>query len=134
MKRPFLLLEVLIAIALVALCAYPLLSPHYRLAGEKSATLRRLKQERAADEAFCEVVARLYRGEVEWEKIIKPVKGKPKAILKLDEATAVITTKESHHKGKRIYFRLLDIAITPNGEKEQTYHYNLYAQRLGSES
>ena len=74
MKRPFLLLEVLIAIALVALCAYPLITPHYRLAQEKRKLLRNLKVQREADEAFYEAVQRLYEGEVAWEKIIKPKK------------------------------------------------------------
>ncbi len=146
MKRPFLLLEVLIAIALVALCAYPLISPHYRLAGEKQSAIRRLQLERGADEAFCEVQERLYKGEVSWDAIIKPTKAKPRAILSLTPltisvsekeetytATAVLTTKEKHAKGKRKYFRLFDIAIALRGNTDLTYHYSLYAERLGPE-
>ena len=146
-KRPFILVEVLVAIALVALCAYPLLVPHYRLAGRKVEALHRLQLEQTADQLFCMVQEMLYEGDVQWSELIKVKKGKPRAVRPLGTRTvfvanrqeeylakASITVDKMHNKDKRKYFRLFDVAITLKGKTELTYHYFLYGERLGPSS
>ena len=70
-KRPFLLLEVLIALALVALCAIPLIVKPIRAYRGELKNLEAAERERLADWTFSEIKEELYRNKIPWEKIPK---------------------------------------------------------------
>jgi hypothetical protein len=73
-KRPFILLEVLIALLLVILCVAPLAKiplTHYR---SELKALEKLEKSRAADWAFTEVLEQILKNEIPWKDF--PEKGK----------------------------------------------------------
>ena len=68
-RRRYLLVEVLIALMLVALCAVPLLHPHGVMLKREMDNLRKVQRQRVADLAFAEVKQRLYRGSLTVEAL-----------------------------------------------------------------
>lgn len=68
-KRPFLLLEILIALSLVALCAIPLIVKPIRAYREEMANLEEVERERLADWTFSEIREKLYKNEISWEEL-----------------------------------------------------------------
>lgn len=68
-KKSFVLLEVLIALSLVALCLIPLVKQPLKLYKEEFAYLERMELERLADWTFTEVKELLLKNEIPWEKI-----------------------------------------------------------------
>lgn len=63
-RRAFMLLEVLLAIAILGMCAYPLLAPHIKIAQFEIESLQMRMLERYADQAFIEVVESLYENKM----------------------------------------------------------------------
>lgn len=68
-KKPFLLLEVLIALALVLLAAVPLIVQPIRLYRAELKLLEQVEGERIADWTFSEIKESLLKNEIPWEKI-----------------------------------------------------------------
>lgn len=69
-RRPaFLLLEVMIALFLVALCLIPIIDPHYAMIQSDLTILEEGKLERTAARLYSEFLIRLYRGDVLWTDI-----------------------------------------------------------------
>jgi hypothetical protein len=81
MKRPILLVEVLIALSLVALIGTPLLTQPLVFYKKQVESLLYSVGERLADEAFLEVKERLYKRQIPWASL--PSKGAPPLILSL---------------------------------------------------
>ncbi len=71
MKRPFALLEVLIALSLVLLCAIPLLVKPIHVYRYEMAALEEMEGERLADWTFSEIKEEMLKGKIPWEKIPK---------------------------------------------------------------
>lgn len=83
-KRSFLLIEVLLAIAVIGLCVYPLLAPHVMIAKAEMASFQQRNLERAADQAFIELVQGLHENmipnhgrmeKVNWQSFEEPIEG-----------------------------------------------------------
>ncbi len=68
-KKPFLLLEVLIAFLLVVICIVPLVRQPLMLYRAEMEHLEVMELERLADWTFTEVKEMLLKNEVPWEKI-----------------------------------------------------------------
>jgi hypothetical protein len=68
-KKPFLLIEVLIALSLVTLCIGPLVRQPLKMYQIEVGKLESLEKERIADWAFTEVKERLLKNEIPWEKL-----------------------------------------------------------------
>lgn len=68
-RLPFLLLEVMIAFLLMALCLVPLLQPHYAMLQSDLMILEESKIERVVHKIYAEFLVSLYRGEVTWSAI-----------------------------------------------------------------
>jgi len=83
-KRTFLLLEILIAFLLVALCAVPLVSQPLKLYRSEIQFLERLERERLADWTFSEIKELFLKNEIPWTKI--PPKGDKTAFFPLPPA------------------------------------------------
>ncbi|MBS0622639.1 MAG: type II secretion system protein [Verrucomicrobia bacterium] len=126
MKRPYLLLEVLVSFALVALCATPLL--HSQFSAKQKEEKRLLEIERAymADEAFDQIRMKFYTHEISWEDLQrnKPVEGK------LDKLSCTYTIREyeKYKKGDRALYRIN--AITISFGKDLDYDYHLFTERV----
>lgn len=70
-KRPFLLLEVLICLALVALTAFPLLTPPMMILRNERVFTRELELARLASEEFSQVVIDLYSNAIPFELVLE---------------------------------------------------------------
>ena len=68
-RRPYLLLELLISISLLALCAIPLLSAYPRQIGSNISSIRHVQKERLARLLFTEVVEMLERQKIPWSQV-----------------------------------------------------------------
>ncbi len=68
-KRPFVLLEVMIALTLVALCAIPLILKPIRVYRSEMQLLEEGEGERLADWTFSEIEEQLLNNSIPWEKL-----------------------------------------------------------------
>lgn len=65
-KRPFLLLEVMIAFAIVALCMLPLIVPNVWMITVGRSSIRDLEQERYVNLIYASIVEKLYENKIPW--------------------------------------------------------------------
>jgi hypothetical protein len=72
-KKPFILLEILIALFLVILCGFPLIKEPLKLYHDEIKQLEKMEKERLADWTFTEIKEILLKNGIPWEKI--PAKG-----------------------------------------------------------
>ena len=72
-KKPFLLLEVLIAFSLATLCLVPLVRHPIRMYKKEICNLELVEKERLANLVFCEIKEKLLKKEFSWDQI--PEKG-----------------------------------------------------------
>ena len=141
-KRNFLLLEVLLAIAIVAFFAAPLMRlpiKHYR---EQINRLESFERRRIADWTFTEVKELLLKEGIKWEKL--PTKGNS-LTQTLSEAKLLIPRLPSRSlpryytltcKGEKEgihgeIFRVYQIEVTI-GAKKNNYPFRLLVQRMNS--
>lgn len=83
-KRSFLLIEILIAFSLVAICIVPLVKQPLKLYQEEISRLEQIEKERLADWTFTEVKEMLLKNEIPWDSI--PAKGEESASFPLSPA------------------------------------------------
>ena len=145
-KRPFLLLEILLAFLLVVLCLVPLISQPLKLYKKDLVFLEELERERLADWTFTEIKEKLLKNEIPWKKI--PQKGVLSAPFSLPSATLEIPGSspktiertftlfcrgEKEGLQEEIY-RSIWIAIELNpklrGKKKPPYRFRLTIQQL----
>lgn len=84
-KRPFLLIEVLIAFLLVTICSVPLVKQPLKLYKDEMEYLEKMERERLADWSFTEIKEILIRNDIPWEKL--PIKGAETAPIPLSPMT-----------------------------------------------
>lgn len=70
-KRPMLLLEVIIALALVALCALPLIAPHLELVNQQRHLSRTVEVDRAVNLLYVQVLEQLQKNKIPWSSIVE---------------------------------------------------------------
>lgn len=146
--RYFVLLEILISLTLIALCAIPLISPHFLLQREEIHRFEEMALIPHADNAFCQVKERFYdydRFGIYWPNSNKtvfdagtlpsvtfPVQGNPEGSKWL--VSYRVTLLDQGQKNTRRY-RILQVAITFSNAKEKKrgyeYLYHLYVWRQG---
>jgi hypothetical protein len=68
-RRPVLLLEVLIAFALIALCALPLIYPHVFMLRSEKKYVAAVELDHYVNLLFVNTLQRLYQNEVPWSEI-----------------------------------------------------------------
>lgn len=71
-KRHILLLEVLIALALVALCAFPLLAPQMMMIRSEREFLHDIEADRVANTIFVNIVQKMYSNSITWQQLNSP--------------------------------------------------------------
>lgn len=84
-KRPFLLIEALIALSLLFICAVPLVKQPLQFYKDEINFLTQMEIERLADWTFTEVKELLLQNEIPWEKI--PGKGEKTGPFSLEPST-----------------------------------------------
>ena len=143
-KRPFLLLEILIAFLLVALCAVPLVSQPLKLYRAEIQSLERLERERLADWTFSEIKELFLKNEIPWNKI--PSKGEqsgpfplPKAQIDIPgcspksiERSFTLQCKGEKEGIRNEPYRLLwvDIQFSPPLSKPARYTFRMTVQKI----
>ena len=66
-KRHFILLEILIAVALLSLCITPLITHPIRLYKKELKTLEELQIQRLKHEAFLAIKKQLFKNKIDWD-------------------------------------------------------------------
>lgn len=149
-SRPFLLMEVLVALALISLSISFLIGPHVRIYRNQYAMAEELARIRAADLAMAQVRQLLYENRIPWNKLrhgekrpvgfgapLHPVSAggfeyDASFTLKIEEQK----TKQATAKGQpKRDWRLLqiDIELIPkSGKKSSKHEYKAMAKRVTS--
>jgi hypothetical protein len=68
-KRHMMLLEILIAMALMILCALPLIAPHVAIIKDQRAFITTVELDHAVNLMYVEILERLHKGEIRWKEI-----------------------------------------------------------------
>lgn len=68
-KRHFLLLEVLIAFVIIAICMLPLISPHTFILKEQNKFIEQVELDHLVNLIYADIVERLYRNEITWSSV-----------------------------------------------------------------
>lgn len=63
-KRPFLILEVMIAFVLIAFCALPLVHPHIVMVKGQKESINRMKIHHAANLIYVSVLEKMHKGDI----------------------------------------------------------------------
>ena len=109
-KRSFLLFELLLSLALLTLCLFPLLKPHITINRDQREKLERIQLERISKGAFCEIKERLHTQEWSWQHLLKGISGE------LSESPPVYSGQKRFHKYQPRYsLKKIDHSTTQNG-------------------
>lgn len=68
-KRHYLLLEVMIAFILVALCVLPLISPHVFILKEQKVAIQKIELDHIVNLVYADIIERLYKNEISWSDL-----------------------------------------------------------------
>lgn len=68
-RRPVILLEVLIAFALVALCVLPLIYPHVFILRSEKKFIATVELDHLVNHMFADILQKLYQNEIPWQDI-----------------------------------------------------------------
>lgn len=129
-KRCMLMLEVLIAMAIVALCLLPLISPHVLVYKSQKEFTHSIQMARKANELFGEVLERLHKNEIPWQAIqerhfipLDDLLSKTKSIKDAYRGTyqfTIVGHKENPETGWGMH--LLNLAITVGKGENSHFH------------
>jgi hypothetical protein len=147
--RPYLLVEVLVALSLVSLCLVPLLRPHITGLRAQVAIAQRVELERLAELALAEVKQHLYEHkEYEWRrKDAKPqlmqlgsVQARfmpdreviyyQRAIISIAEDALGQKTEDTDHVERRLLHVVIQFAPEVNGQAKQQFDYTVLVERM----
>jgi hypothetical protein len=87
-KSPFILLEVLMALTLVMICAVPLVKQPLQFFQKEILSMEQMEKERLADWTFSEIKEKLLKNEISWDKL--PTLNQKTGPFKLEVATIEI--------------------------------------------
>ncbi|MBN4067122.1 hypothetical protein JYU14_03460 [Simkania negevensis] len=144
--RYYFLLEVLVALALVAFGMGILFRPMVASISQGAERIQDIRLEAAADLAALEVKWMLFQNEIPWKELSKRIKQGGKGRYLKTISLPSPSKKEQHWTiaysllcEKRMYknpnpdYRLVDIELilspTKNGNKERSYHYHILAEK-----
>lgn len=131
-KRPILLLEVLIAMVLVALCAFPLLSPHFMMLRQEKKHLENLEADRIANVVFVDIVEKMYQETITWEMVndleLHPLADSEFKNYSINYRFDEPKLKPDKKKPKYGLYPLL-IEITPKNGKTLKFFYEIFVEK-----
>lgn len=94
-KRPFFLIEVLVALTLITLCVIPLLRSHFHMLKHDVETARAIEHEMKAQQRFEEIRELFYLNKISWKRSDATIKG----------SDYTITVPKDQPKGKGENYR-----------------------------
>lgn len=118
-RRPILLLEVLIAFAIIVLCIFPLIYPHAAMAKAQREFIKKIELDHVVTLLFAQIYQDLLMNKIEWNEIENKKKFEilPQDLQKLNQGRSL------PYKG---YYRLESIKHKPKSPQETTaYIYEL---------
>lgn len=147
-KRPFILLEILIALTLVILCAIPLIIQPIKAYRFEMKSLEEVEGERLADWTFSEIKEEMLKNSISWDKL--PSLNETTGPFSLVDGTIQLPGREpkkikrsfmlfgkGEKKGERgqayrmLYVKIeFDPVLSP---KQKIYTYRLPVQRIPKE-
>lgn len=68
-KRHYLLLEVMIAFAIVAMCVLPLIAPHVFILKEQKSFVQKVELDHLVNLIYADIIERLYRNDISWAEV-----------------------------------------------------------------
>ncbi|MDP1608748.1 MAG: hypothetical protein Q8L98_05495 [Chlamydiales bacterium] len=113
-KRPSLLLEVLLACSLLAMCLGPLIKKPTQLYQTQIKALRELEGQRLADLAFAEIKIKLLNHQIAWDKL--PSKKIPQKIYPVTEGCLQIPHRQEEKIARRAVLKFKREKISTKGE------------------
>ena len=147
-KRPFILLEILLALTLVILCAIPLIVKPIRTYRFEMQALEEVEGERLADWTFSEIKEQMHKNKILWEKI--PAYNETTGPFSLDPGSIQVPGREAKKiersftlfgKGEKQgvagqTYRMVYVKIEFHpilSKKKKIYTYRLPVQRIPKE-
>ncbi len=113
-KRPFFLLEILIAMSLVTLCVAPLMKGPINRHKEEMERLTRMEQSRIAAWTFSEIVEKILKNEIRWEFI--PKLSETSALISLSEVELKLPPlPEERTMSRKFYLKTIEEKTKPEG-------------------
>ncbi len=91
MMRPFILLELLIALTLFILCTPLFINEPLLLLNKESLSLEKMEIQRIAENSFAEIKSKLYMQEIEWKKFSGSKKDTP--FIETEEPIKILSRK-----------------------------------------
>lgn len=138
-RRHFLLLEVMIAFALVVACVIPMLRPHLYMLTEEKRFMREVELDRLVGVLYCDMlVERFYRPNITWLTITsgEPITIDDNRVANLGYS-GTYRFKVTKKKGKfsddfySLDFLTITYTFKPTyGGEPLEYSYDLFVQRL----
>lgn len=140
-KPPVLLLEVLIAFAIVVLCALPLLTPHYAMLRAQQTYRNQLNLDHAVNLFYGQVIQQLYLNQIPWEDLQqKPLEISSKMLHEAGidpksfpfRGTFIFSpkkTKPSKPGPESVWLYNLDFNFFSVNGAQQNYHYEVFIVR-----
>lgn len=142
-KRHVLLLEILIALAIIALCILPLLSPHATILNQQQRFLKKTSLDHAVSLLYVDVLEQLQKNAIPWQAIethaqlpieqdmLKragfdkplPFSGTFRFDVKPHEKSGEPSVKGSKNTGWYVYKLVVTFVFTPTDEKKGTQKY-----------
>lgn len=148
-KRPVLLLEVLIAFALVVLCIFPLVTPYVYIFKAQTLFNQKILLDQSVNRFYVHLLERVYRNEIPWNAIEqKQVFTIDREALKLASGgvnlpyTGTYQLSLSRHKGgneRPLSANVVSLTITFEGNETSSkdkkkelihYHYQFFAAKI----
>lgn len=132
-KKYFQLLEVMIALAIVSLCAIPLIYPHIFMSRQQQILKRELGYDHIANLIYVDLLEQLYINKIGWDVIVNKT---PIAISDVQFANAglpgsgtTIISSESKGDGKVCLLTTVIAIQPPAPEKPIEYTFKSYLKR-----
>lgn len=141
-KRSFLLFELLISLALITLCLFPLIQPLAAMRKEEYKYLEEIQLERIAQNAFCELKTILYENKTHrWEQLASEVSAQlPNpfyiaAGMNLDRAYHCNYTLKHRDDARKPSLkkigRVIDVDLNlTSGTITHSFHHTLFLEKL----
>jgi hypothetical protein len=144
-KRPVLLLEVVIALALVALCVIPLLAPQAIILSRQQRFMNEIDLDHLVNLLYADIILQLYKNEISWNTLMNNIQYEVDSIIlnrvgfnKNIPFKGIYQFKEKKHKPKKessysIHLFDLDFKFSREDPKTDvkalTYHYDIFLIR-----
>ena len=127
-KRPFVLLEVLLALFLVIIALVPLVRQPLKLYRSEMIFLEEMERERLADWTFSEIREQFLKGEIPWKKL--PAKGEKSDPFFLPKAAVHLPLSSPKEVGRSFTLRCIGEKKGTQGETYRSFNVSIEFQPI----